>query len=666
MSDGTADESIRLGHAARRAGRPRDALGHYRAAVEQEPDNPEANTACGLMLLDVGRAEEAEAPLRKAVSLAPSQAAFRMNLAQWLAYQGQLDEAVSLVAGVAADDPQSWLAWERLGDLQARLQRFDDALTHYGRAAQLRPTDPSILFKWARAHFDTGRSDDAERILKDAARLAPANEAIFRLYAEMFESQSRWVALGQVAESWTQAHPKSAPAWRVLARALSETGYLRQAMKSFRTSMDLGWRDAESLATYGRLCLTALEFDEAARALDEAEALDPDSGHMLSARATEMMFAGRYEEAQSYCRRSLSINPDDASAYRLLAQLSNGDLPEEDLAAMRRLADREDIGVQHRIAAAFGLGDCLDARAQVEPAFAAYELANRLAAEVAATQGSTYDREAREKQTTELISIFDSVPAGRPESSGPIPVFIVGMPRSGTTLVESVIGAHSRVLAGGERMAMRWIIEDFVARVRAAPDAAIKDEIWKQWREFYWNDMPGSAAAAAVTDKNPWNFDAIGLILRLFPQARIIHVRRNPVETGLSIFRNSFSRFMPFTTRLADIGHYYGEYARLMAHWARVAGKRVITVQYEDVVGQFDVNGPALLAAAGLDWEESCQSYWTSDRIISTMSTMQARRPPAAGPGRAVQYAAHLAPLEDALRASRVDLRTGALNAGGA
>lgn len=657
----TDHERIKLGHAARRAGRVADALEHYRAALASEPESAEANSVYGLMLLNLGRVEESEVPLRKAVDITPGHVAYRMNLAQLLMQQSKHDEAVQLVEGILADDPQSWWASEKLGDLQIGQRKFADAEAHYGRAARLRPNDPSILFKWARSSFDSGHVDAAERILRDAARLAPDHDAIYRLGSEIFESKAKWATLEKLATAWARLHPKSAYAWRSLARAQWETGYLRQAMQNFQTSLDLGGRNADSLAMFGRLCLSAFEFDSAVKALAEAEALDPNNSPMLSAQAVRLMLSGHYDEAKSYCRRSLNVNKDDASAYKALTQLTSGHLPAGDLEALHALADREDISSQDRTTAAYALADCLDACGEFDQAFATYERANRLASERAEMEGFSYDRAARKQQTDELISVFNSVPARANGTSGLTPIFIVGMPRSGTTLIESVIGAHSKVFACGERAALRWIMQEYLARARATAPAGIPEDALRQWRELYWKETPDTRGATFITDKNPWNFDAIGAIQQLFPDARIIHVRRNPVETGFSIFRNEFRKFLPFTNRLEDIGHYYGEYARLMAHWERVAGGRFTTVQYEEFTGQFDIAGPALLATCGLDWQESCGTYWKSGRVISTMSTMQARQPLGKPTDRARLYAAHLLPLLDSLNASGVDLTTGVL-----
>ncbi|MFZ2508388.1 MAG: sulfotransferase [Steroidobacteraceae bacterium] len=644
MNQAPGRESMNLGHAARKAGRAGEALGHFRAALAKEPDNAEANSAFGLMLLTLGRADESEAPLRQALEIEPANSTYRMNFAELLALQGKLDQAVQMVAEITAEDPQAWWAWDRLGELQVRLGNFGEAAANFGRAAALRPDDPALQFRWARASFDGGRVDEAERILRAAAKLEPDHEAIFQLGCEIFEAQSAWGQLERLATTWTQSHPRTPGAWRALAKAQWETGHLQQAIRNFRTSLELGARDAAGLAAFGSLCLAALDLDGATKAMDEAEKLDPNNSQMLSAQARRLMLCGRYEEAQSYCRRSLQLNRNDVLAYRALVEMLDGRLAPEDFEALETLAGREDIRIQDQITAAYSLADCLDARADIERAFSTYARANHLSASRAEAEDFRYDASARTGQIDELISMFSTAPPGAKGDSGPVPVFIVGMPRSGSTLIESVIGAHSQAFACGERAAARWIMQEFLASARSMGPAGIPESTWSRWRELYWTEMPDRRGATVVTDRNPWNFDAIGLILRLFPHARIIHVRRNPVETGFSIYRNEFRPFLPFTNRLEDIGHYYGEYARLMTHWQRVMGDRFTTVQYEDFVGAFDVAGPALLAACGLEWEETCRNP---------------RRPPMKQASRAQSYATHLTPLTAQLEAAGVDLENG-------
>ncbi len=661
MSANPAVERMQLGHAARKAGRATEALDHYRSAVELEPGSAELQSVYGLMLLQLGRAAEAEAPLRKAVAIAPAHPAVRMNLAQWLAQQEMLEEAVQVVEGVVADEPGRHWAWERLGELKAKLRRYPEAAEHFGRAVQLQPQDPSLLFKLAQASFDDGRRADAARVLDAARMLAPGNTAIFRLQASLHEAAADWGALEREAVAWRNAAPQDPAPWRALAKAQLQSGYPRLAMQSHQRAFELGGRSAEWLAVYGRICLHALDHDAAEAAFAEAETLDPENSAMLSGAAILKMWKGDFDAARAYCRRALDSNPRDATALKTLTELLDNRLPPADLAALQTVADAPETKLVDRITAWYSLGDCLDAEDRIDEAFAAYERANSLVAEQARAENLRYDRAQSERNTAELISIFASVPpaAGASADAGPTPIFIVGMPRSGTTLLESVIGAHSAVATGGETAGIRTILPDFLSQARITPLAQIPEAKWAQWRTVYRELLPPVGAARFVTDKNPWNFDSIGLILRLFPGARIVHIRRNPVETGFSIYRNEFARLVRFTHSLVDIGHFYGEYARVMAHWERVAGDAFKTIQYEDFVTRFDEAARELIAYCGLEWEEGCGQYWKSGRAVSTISTMQVRKPPRRPEMRAEAYAAHLERLAESLKVMRVDPDTG-------
>ncbi len=662
MSANATQREMQLGHSARKAGRMAEALDHYRSAVEQEPDSAEANSVYGLMLLRVGRTGEAEAPLRKAVEIAPKHVALRMNLAQWLAEAGPLDAAVELVATIAAEEPQHAFVWERLGELKVRQRRFGEAAANFRRATELQPRDPSLLFKLARASLDDGRLDDAERALTAAAAFAPGNPAILRLRADLQSARGHGPALEKTAQAWLTTQPREPAAWRALAMAQWDAGDLIQARQNFRHALELGEREALHLATYARLCMSALEYESAGQALEQAEALEPDLGLVLSAKAMYLMATGRQDEAGPYARRALAAAPGDPFSYKTLALVTGAQFSPSEVTALEALVERADLRLVHRATAAFALADSREAQQDFEGAFAAYERANGFALEQGRIEGVAYDPAARERQIGDLMSTFPSVPGEPGNGELPRPVFIVGMPRSGTTLIESVIGAHSQVLACGERMPMRWILQDYLARLQSGDDAQLDTVAWARWRDVYWQGLPAGHGASVVTDKNPWNFDAIGLIAKLFPQARIIHVRRNPVETCLSIYRNEFGKALPYTNRLEDIGHYYGQYARLMDHWARVAAGRFVTIQYEDFAQDFEASGPRLLGACGLDWELGCRNFWESRRTIGTMSLVQARRPPELRQSRADRYGAHLAPLVSALEKSGVNLATGAFD----
>ncbi len=264
------------------------------------------------------------------------------------------------------------------------------------------------------------------------------------------------------------------------------------------------------------------------------------------------------------------------SAFKVLVQVTGARIGDDEQAQLERLCEDSGLRLQDRISASFALGDCLDAQGDIEPPFAAYERANGLSVERARQEGVDYDRDERERQVDWLMSRFRAVPAAAPASAAP----------TNAAPVPDIHRRHAEIRNDARRKHPRRPLEGSCAR-RAAGNALdhagirfaalsprecpdVPESTKQRWREAFWRELPDLRGAVAVTDKNPWNFDALGLILELFPDARIVHVRRDPVETGLSIYRNEFPKFASFANRLEDIGHYYGEYARLIAHWEDV------------------------------------------------------------------------------------------------
>lgn len=206
---------------------------------------------------------------------------------------------------------------------------------------------------------------------------------------------------------------------------------------------------------------------------------------------------------------------------------------------------------------------------------------------------------------------------------------------------------------------MRQILFEYLQldAKRATPDA----DVLRGWSAAYLSNLPVLGAADHITDKHPLNFEAVPLIARLFPQSIIVHVRRDPLETCLSIYRQEFNKHWAFAHRLEDIGHFYGHYARLVAHWERKFPDRFVTVQYESFAADFENAAPTLLKQCGLAWESACLDFQKAPRAIATFSAVQARGPVTVANGRALRYANHLAPLRQELERANVDLETGAL-----
>jgi tetratricopeptide (TPR) repeat protein len=486
----------------------------------------------------------------------------------------------------------------------------------------------------------------------------------FERHAETLTRQGDWGGLESLADRWCREQPANTGAWWNLSRAAFELGRFRRSMEAFGKVLELSGRTAANLTTYARIAMHALEFDIAASAMAKAERLDPDHPELLATRGLLLTYEGHFREAEEHCRRCLALAPDFAPAYTTLSRLIDGRFSDQEMDRLRRIAQTERTPLDHRIPAAFALGHSHDARDEIEAAFQAYAFAHHLCIERNTREGRRYHAEEIDLRTRRLMTPFDSpVPAVR-AGPGPVPLFIVGMPRSGTTLVESVLSAHSRVQSGGERPEMQQILEAFLrspADARSEPPASAQ-----AWRAAYLRDVRLVPPAIHLTDKHPLNFEAAGLIAKLFPESVIVHVRRDPIETALSIYRNEFSKFWTFTDRLEDIGHYYGHYARLMSHWERVFEGRFVTIGYEEFARDFDTAAPALVAACGLQWEEGCRNFQAAGRPIATFSAVQARMPVRVRRGAAQRYRAWLGPLTEALERAGVDPASGTWRGGAA
>ena len=627
-------DALQRGHRARQAGDPGQALACYREAVTADPHSAEAQGAFGLMLLRAGEVDAAASPLQQAVALAPAQPAFRMNLAEFHARRGDVASALALVEPIAAAQPDAWWAWERLGELQAAQREFGAARTAFARALALRPADPAILYKLARAECDCGHPAAAEPLLREADARAPGHASVMGLQAELLAARAGWSALEAHARRWLALSPGHGMALRWLSRAQWESGFLQDALDNWQAALRAGPRDVAGLATLARLALLALDTDVAAAALDEAETREPGAVALLQGRAVLAMYRGEVDVAEHCARRALAQDPQDVSAWKTLVQLRGGRLAAAEVEALRGLAQSGALDDRDRASAGFALGDCLDAAGRYAEAFDAWAQANALQAARGAREGLAYSAAVREREADTVIAAFSSQHEDAGIPPAPLrPVFIVGMPRSGTTLLESVLAGHPAVLPCGERQAMRSIMRECMALGREPR----VDEL-ARWREEYFRGISASGARQVLVDKNPWNADAVGLIVRLFPEACVLHLVRDADETALSIFRNEFPKFASFSNRLEDIAHYRSQVERLMRHWDAVLPGRVLLLRHEELVADFDRLAPAVLAHCGLAWDEGCRDFARPGRAIATLSTVQVRQPLGSVRGRAAHY----------------------------
>ncbi len=391
--------------------------------------------------------------------------------------------------------------------------------------------------------------------------------------------------------------------------------------------------------------------DEAVAAYRRAVEIQPDYAEAYNNLAKALQDLGSLDAAEAALRRVLAIRPDYAEAYRQLAELRHGALDHGAIAAMERHLADDGIGDADAIQLCFALGNAYEDLGDYDRAFARFAQGNRL--KRATIQ---YDIAADEAWAERVMGVFDeallSARAGHGEPADS-PVFIVGMPRSGTTLVEQILASHADVYGAGELATLGRLVADLDRTAAGAggfPEAVAELETGalRALGQSYIQAVAEHAPAAArrITDKMPSNFFCLGLIHLILPNAKIVNCTRDPIDTGLACYKKLFSSGQPFTYDLAEVGRYQRLFDRVMKHWRAVLPGRILDVRYEDVVENLEREARRLVAFAALPWDPACLTPHRTQRAVRTASAAQVRRPIyRSALQRWRHYEAHLAPL---------------------
>jgi tetratricopeptide (TPR) repeat protein len=659
----------------------------FARATALNPEFADAHNDLGEVLLRLGRTDAAIASCRRALALRPRFAAALGNLANAERARGALAAAIAGYRRVIALEPALAEAHRNLGSALLEAGESEAAIASLQAAVSLRPEFSAAVAQLARALTAAGRGAEAiphyERLLARDPRVDTLDE-----YAALLARLGRYEASASRYRDLLTRMPGNGRLHANLGHVLHCLGDFRAAVEHCRRAIELEPELPEAHLHLGNslLALNALYEAEgvyrsglevapehaalhtahamAERAvgrLADAEAsarralaLRPDAADTLALLGSLAIDHGRFDEAEEWLRKALAIDPELPEALASLAgvrKMSSADGPWRD-AAERVLA--RGLPVTHAINLHHALGkyyDDLDERA------AAFEH-HRLGNELARRSRSRYDRAEMTLRVTRTLAAFDqdalaafernALAAPRPDGfASERPVFVVGMPRSGTSLTEQILASHPQVHGAGELL--YWI---FAADTeRAAPQekrAATINELGRAYLAGLATQVPD---ASRVIDKLPVNFRHIGLIHAALPGARFIHLERNPLDTCLSIYFQGFSAAHPYATDFGDLAHYYHEYRRLMAHWRAVLPPgTLLEVQYEHLVDDPEGWSRRMLAHIGLPWDPRCLEFHRTDRPVLTASNWQVRQPISKGSvERWRRFEQFIGPLREAL-----------------
>jgi len=594
-----------LGLAIQALGRPGEAVEHFRRALELRPGFAQAHRDLAMVLRELGQFDEALEHLRCAVELAPRYPAARSGLSLVLLDRGQPEEALIHSQEAVRLQPDVAIHHHNSGNALQRLNRWNEARAAYLEALRL---DPDL----AHSHLQIGMTlrvegqfAEAEPWFKQAVDLDPENAWFWEQLAELqMERQEHGAAIPCWERAIELSTKERAGPYISLGWSLQEEGRLSEAVEQYRTAMRLQ--------------------PEAVMAQINLGALHEELGELAAAEAAY--------------RTAARIQPNLGLAYAKLGTLLRAQLPAADLAVLEeRLADPE-TNPSARARLLFALCLVLDARGDYPRAAECSRQANALNMELArGPRGYTpylhvqYVESVMRGFTAEL---FEQVAGGGSEDVRP--VFVFGLPRSGTTLVEQVLASHSRIFGAGELKLTRQSF-DAIPSVLEIPGPALDNisrltpravgRLAEQHLHRLENLTRGNPAERIV-DKMPDNYIYLGLLAAMFPKAVFIHCRRDLGDVALSCWITDFRpENIPWASDPSYLGSRFEQYLRLMDHWRCVVPVPIHEVDYEDIVADLEGVARYLLAACGLEFEPGCLEFHRTQRRVKTASLGQVRQP---------------------------------------
>jgi tetratricopeptide (TPR) repeat protein len=518
----------------------------------------------------------------------------------------------------------------------------------------------------AEQYSQTGQLAAAEQLFRYAVERNPNHAPALYGLAKLALQACNWVPAIDWLRRACQADPGCADCWIDLGVAYSKAGYLVEAVAACEKALLLRPYSALAANNLGQLYQEMGETDRAVATYRKALREQPAYADAHVGLASALKEQGVLDQAVAHYREALRLQPDQVHAYYSLSQLAAEGkyaFTPADHEQLRALLVSPSLSDLSRSVAGFALGTVLDAQGAYAEAFACFEQANELRRHWQRFNKRTFDADGHAALVNEAIATFDRAYFQRMrlwETATELPIFIVGMPRSGTTLVEQILASHPQVYGAGElgefaRIMYRLAGRNGNALPRPIPFATPEVAHDVSDRYLGWlAELASRKGASRVTDKDFANLLYLGLLATLFPRARIIYCRRDPRDVSLSCYFQNF-QYMDFSWSLEETAFYYGQHERLMAHWRQVLPIPIHEVCYEELIARQEPVTRRLLAYCGLDWDERCLSFFSTRRVVQTASTIQVRKPLSRkAVGRWKHYQPHLGPLLAALRANHV------------
>ena len=616
--------TIEQARSALRDGRLEDAVRHAGTLIAAAPDEIEAHYLLAVAQRYAGRTQAAHAALDDLLAKASGHARAWQERGHLYRASGDAAAAAAAYARAVRHNPALIASWKALIDVAEAQGNRDLAMqareTHEDLAERPEPYRAILNM------IHEGRAADAEALLRDILRRDRTNIQAMRLLAEIGIKLKILGDAEMLLNAATVLEPDHFGIRLDLVRVLMQRQKFAGAVDAAEACVAMRPNSiaarsllADALAAAGRNDAAITLYDE----LIEAGLALPGNALM---RGHALKAAGRGTEAVASYRQVLDLAPDLGDAWWSLANLKTYRFDADDIARMRALSADPYLAEADRAAVAFALGKALEREAP-EESFDCYAQGNAIM-----MRATGYDadamHEAFERQKAVCTPDFfaERREWGAPDAD---PIFIVGLPRAGSTLIEQILASHSQIDGTMELHSIMGIAHE-LGGTRTYPESLLEldaERCAALGQRYLEEAAPFRAGAPLFTDKMPNNFRHLGLVRLILPNARIIDARRDPMDCGFSIWRQLFAEGQHFAYSLEDIGRYYQDYVALMAHWETVMPNRLLRVEHELLLGDFESQVRRILDFLDLPFEASCLDFHRTERVVLTASAQQVRRP---------------------------------------
>lgn len=601
-----------------------------------------------------GRTEAAEVLYRKVLKRVPTQPD-ALNLLGVIAQErGRPARAVQLISQALRSKPRFPEALVNLARAQREAGDCEGAADSARNAILLQPNLAEAHIQLGRALLDLKDDEASAAASRAAIALVPRSLDAHVNLAAALTRLKLWEDAGQAYQAAHALKPDRLETLKDFARVLRELNLHEDAVRFLDRAVVLAPNDSDLLVAHASALKRAQDVPRAMEACRRAIALAPERSDLWIMLGSSFANLGRFGDARDAFNRALALDPDSAEARRGLVSSGQLEASEGELQRLGALAEDPAQSVGARAAAAFSLGGLFDKAGEYDLAFDRYAQANRLARDAHADTVGLFDPDALRRHVDSIIASFtpDTMRAASDwGDASALPVFIVGMPRSGTTLTEQIAASHPLVHGGGESQAIGQIVGRLSGRGGGmGPAHWNPDDVRREASAHLARLGQAGGDAALVTDKMPDNIFWLGAIATLFPRARIVLCRRDLRDVCLSCFFQHFTAGLNWTHDLSDLAFRAKEVERLVAHWREVLPTPILEIQYESMVNDLEGESRRLIDFLGLPWDSACLAFHETERPVLTASVWQVRQPLyTTAVGRWRLYREHLTPLLDGL-----------------